>query len=95
MLFAKKRTTLTFGEPVRKKRGIRGKLIRWGLVLCALGLAWVLYVLAQIGSIERNPAVSASRSEPADVGIVLGASLWGGRTEPGAAGAAGAEHSGL
>ncbi|CAM4382850.1 MAG: YdcF family protein [Paenibacillus macerans] len=83
MLFAKKRTTLTFGEPVRKKRGIRGKLIRWGLVLCALGLAWVLYVLAQIGSIERNPAVSASRSEPADVGIVLGASLWGDEPSPG------------
>ncbi|GJM69286.1 hypothetical protein HMSSN036_15020 [Paenibacillus macerans] len=58
-------------------------MIRWGLVLCALGLAWVLYVLAQIGSIERNSAVSASRSEPADVGIVLGASLWGDEPSPG------------
>lgn len=83
MPFAKKRTKLNFGQPVPKKRGIRRKLILWGLVLCALGLAWVLFVLAQIGSIERNPAVSAGFSQTADVGIVLGASLWGDVPSPG------------
>ncbi|MCM3702758.1 YdcF family protein [Paenibacillus macerans] len=62
---------------------MRRKLILWGLVLCALGLAWVLFVLAQIGSVERNPAVSAGFSQPADVGIVLGASLWGDVPSPG------------
>ncbi|WP_245954492.1 YdcF family protein [Fontibacillus phaseoli] len=56
----------------------------WILVCClAAGILWSLYVLAEIGSVDRNPAASRDYPETADVGIVLGASMWGDRPSPG------------
>lgn len=51
--------------------------------ILAAGIGWLLYVLAQIGSIDSNPAASREYAQPADVGIVLGASMWGDQPSPG------------
>ena len=67
----------------RREGGKRKRLLRWGLLVAVLGICWMLFVLAQIGSIERNAAVTSQLAEPADVGIVLGASLWGDVPSPG------------
>lgn len=54
------------------------------LVCCVLaGLLWIVFCLYQIGSVDRNPAVSRYAQEPADAGIVLGASMWGDMPSPG------------
>lgn len=67
----------------RKSRPLYIRLLRWGLVLALLGIGWFLYVLAQIGSVERSPAVSIQDMPTADVGIVLGAAMWRDRPSPG------------
>jgi vancomycin permeability regulator SanA len=70
-------------RPNQRKGRVRKRIFRWGLVVISLGIGWMLYVLAQIGSIERNPAANSDLSEPAEVGIVLGAALWGDEPSPG------------
>ncbi|AZK49070.1 YdcF family protein [Paenibacillus lentus] len=67
----------------RKLRPLYIRWLRFGLVLILLGIGWFLYVLAQIGSVERSPAVAIKDMPAADVGIVLGASMWGDRPSPG------------
>lgn len=67
----------------RRGGGKRKRLLRWVLLVLVLSICWILFVLAQIGSIERNSAVNSQLAEPADVGIVLGASLWGDVPSPG------------
>ncbi len=67
----------------QKKRSRRRLWIWIPVFLLVAGLGWSLYVLAEIGSIDRNPAASRDYVEPADVGIVLGASMWGDRPSPG------------
>ncbi|MNJ30997.1 vancomycin high temperature exclusion protein [compost metagenome] len=69
------------GRP--KSRPLYIRLLRWVLVLAPLGIGWFLYVLAQIGSVERSPALAIKDMPAADVGIVLGASMWGDRPSPG------------
>ncbi|MGG6311033.1 YdcF family protein [Paenibacillus macerans] len=83
MVFAKRNRTIHFGEPRRKRSGIRKRLFRWASILVLLGLGWMLFALAQIGSIERNPSVVTELAQPADVGIVLGAAMWGDAPSPG------------
>lgn len=84
--FLKKRTSYGYGSPVspKRKRRLR-RPVRWGLLFVLLGLIWSLYCLAEIGSVERSSAVitASIASEPADVGIVLGAALWGDVPSPG------------
>ncbi|MEA3569682.1 hypothetical protein U9M73_06680 [Paenibacillus phoenicis] len=70
-------------RPNQRKGRVRKRIYRWGLVVILLGIGWMLYVLVQIGSIERNPAASSDLSDPAEVGIVLGAALWGDEPSPG------------
>lgn len=54
------------------------------LVGCVLiGILWTGFCLYQIGSVDGNPAASRYDQEPADVGIVLGASMWGDAPSPG------------
>ncbi|WP_334071272.1 YdcF family protein [Paenibacillus sp. A14] len=66
----------------KKKRGRR--IWFWLLAFCAAAvIGWILFCLAQIGSVERNPAAYRTYDEPADVGIVLGASMWGDAPSPG------------
>ncbi|GAA0137297.1 hypothetical protein YSY43_41380 [Paenibacillus sp. YSY-4.3] len=67
----------------RKSRPLYIRLLRWGLVFAVICICWFLYVLAQIGSVERSSAVATIDTPPADVGIVLGASMWGDRPSPG------------
>ncbi|MCA1291998.1 YdcF family protein [Paenibacillus sp. alder61] len=73
-------TGIGTGTGKRRKR----KLWIWLFSVCvAAGICWVLYCLAEIGSAERNPAANRAYGEPADVGIVLGASMWGESPSPG------------
>ncbi|WP_068785593.1 YdcF family protein [Paenibacillus phocaensis] len=67
----------------KRKSRVAKRVIQWGGFIVLLGIGWMLFVLSQIGSIERNPAANSALSEPADVGIVLGASLWGDVPSPG------------
>lgn len=67
----------------RKARPLYMRLLRWGLVLAVLCICWFLFVLAQIGSVERSQAVMTKDTPQADVGIVLGAAMWGDRPSPG------------
>lgn len=67
----------------RKGRRKRSRWLRLGLYLILAGFLWVVYVLSQIGSVERSPAVVGSTNEPFDVGIVLGAAMWGDVPSPG------------
>ncbi|GIP59343.1 YdcF family protein [Paenibacillus woosongensis] len=67
----------------RKRRPLYIRLLRWGIVFAVLCVCWFLYVLAQIGSVERSPALATMDTPPADVGIVLGAAMWGDRPSPG------------
>ncbi|MGP0584992.1 YdcF family protein [Paenibacillus timonensis] len=84
MRHAKPSGNMLLGQAFEKRRARVGKRIfRWGLVFILLGIGWMLFVLAQIGSVERNPAANSALSEPADVGIVLGAALWGDEPSPG------------
>ncbi|MEF2967290.1 YdcF family protein [Paenibacillus sp. M1] len=72
----------SFGGKERKRR----RRWLWIPVLCiVLGIGWCLYALAEIGSVDRNPAAAETSvsAEPADVGIVLGASMWGDEPSPG------------
>lgn len=59
------------------------RIIRWVIVLVLVGILWTAYALAQIGSINRNSNVVTTMATPADVGIVLGAAMWGDRPSPG------------
>ncbi|WP_018752862.1 ElyC/SanA/YdcF family protein [Paenibacillus sanguinis] len=68
---------------VRRGGSKRKRLLRFGWLIAVLGICWLLFVLAQIGSIERNAAAITQSAEPVDVGIVLGASLWGDVPSPG------------
>lgn len=76
----KDRSLFVVSNKQRRRGGHR--LIRWGLIICVLGVLWALYVLARIGSIDQNPAAAANQAH-AEVGIVLGASLWGDVPSPG------------
>lgn len=71
---------MSINQPKRPKRR---RIIRWLIILILLGVLWVGYVLAQIGSIERNSNVVTTMKTPVDVGIVLGAAMWGDRPSPG------------
>lgn len=76
-----KASSYSFGSSNRRPRR---RWWLWTLVICfVLGAGWCLYALAQIGSVDRNPAANRTYSEPADVGIVLGASMWGDEPSPG------------
>ncbi len=67
----------------RRTSRLRRRLLLF-LVCCVLaGLLWIVFCLYQIGSIDRNPAISRYDQEPADAGIVLGASMWGDTPSPG------------
>jgi uncharacterized SAM-binding protein YcdF (DUF218 family) len=84
MRHAKPSGNVLLGQTLEKRRARVGKRIfRWGLLFILLGIGWMLFVLAQIGSVERNHAANSTLSEPADVGIVLGAALWGDEPSPG------------
>ncbi|MNI12512.1 hypothetical protein D3C73_656970 [compost metagenome] len=67
----------------RHRRPWRKRIFRWVLFLLLISVVWFLYVLAQIGSIERNPAVVKQMDKPADAGILLGAAMWGDQPSPG------------
>lgn len=82
MRYAKPRENVGLGK-ARNSVRVRKRILRWGLAFILLGMGWVLFVLAQIGSVERNPAANATLSEPAEVGIVLGAAMWGDEPSPG------------
>ncbi|WP_091227317.1 YdcF family protein [Fontibacillus panacisegetis] len=58
-------------------------MFRWTLLLLLACILWLVYVIAQIGSIERNPAVVKQMATPADAGILLGAAMWGDQPSPG------------
>ncbi|MBA9084091.1 uncharacterized SAM-binding protein YcdF (DUF218 family) [Fontibacillus solani] len=58
-------------------------MFRWTLLLLLACILWLVYVIAQIGSIERNPAVVKQMTTPADAGILLGAAMWGDQPSPG------------
>lgn len=58
-------------------------MLRIGVTCILLGVLWSVYALAQIGSVYRNTAATAVASEPADVGIILGAAMWGDKPSPG------------
>ncbi|WP_410768586.1 YdcF family protein [Fontibacillus sp. BL9] len=78
--FRRKSQGYSFGKTKRKRR----RLWVWIVVCCLVaGILWCLYALAEIGSVDRNPAASRNYPEPADVGIVLGASMWGDQPSPG------------
>ncbi|MNJ49678.1 vancomycin high temperature exclusion protein [compost metagenome] len=74
---------LSMNRNKRKARPLYIRLLRWGLLLLLLGSGWSLYAIAQIGSIERNPAAADKDMPLVDVGIILGASMWGDRPSPG------------
>lgn len=74
------RTSSVHGR-TKARRRIRGLLL-WLLCLLIAGLGWCFYVLAEIGSVDRNPAAGEFTST-VDVGIVLGASMWGDHPSPG------------
>lgn len=77
------RTRQVVSKSTRKtSRKRRGLLL---VLFCCLlaGVIWVVFCLYQIMSIERNSAANLSYSEPADVGIVLGAAMWGDEPSPG------------
>lgn len=81
MFLSKKKSSATsFNQPRRPKRK---RIVRWAVFLILAGLLWFVYALAQIGSIERNPAYTTSMEEPADAGILLGAAMWGDHPSPG------------
>ncbi|GJM81711.1 hypothetical protein HMSSN139_42070 [Paenibacillus sp. HMSSN-139] len=82
MRYAKPSENVGLGK-ARNSVRLRKRILRWGLAFILLGVGWVLFVLAQIGSVERNPAANATLSEPAEVGIVLGAAMWGDEPSPG------------
>lgn len=67
----------------RKGRRKRSRWLRLCLYLILAGFLWTVYVLSQIGSVERSPALVGSTNEPFDVGIVLGAAMWGDVPSPG------------
>lgn len=84
MRYAKPSENVSLGKARNPRRGrLRKRIFRWGLAFILLGLGWMLFTLAQIGSVERNPAANSALSDPADVGIVLGAALWGDEPSPG------------
>ncbi|WP_059042975.1 YdcF family protein [Paenibacillus rubinfantis] len=84
MRYAKPNVSVRGGTNGSQRKGrVRKRIFRWGLVLILLGVGWSLFVLAQIGSVERNPAANTDLSEPAEVGIVLGAAMWGDEPSPG------------
>lgn len=84
MRYVKPRENVSLGKVRNPRRGrVRKRIFRWGLAFILLGIGWVLFVLAQIGSVERNPAAHADLDEPAEVGIVLGAAMWGDEPSPG------------
>ncbi|MCM3039195.1 YdcF family protein [Paenibacillus motobuensis] len=58
-------------------------VLRIGLTCILIGILWSVYALAQIGSVYRNTAATTAASEPADVGIILGAAMWGDQPSPG------------
>lgn len=71
------------GSPNRPRRSWRRRMFRWTLLLLLACILWLVYVIAQIGSIERNPAVVKQMTTPADAGILLGAAMWGDQPSPG------------
>ncbi|WP_213655104.1 YdcF family protein [Paenibacillus vini] len=80
MVRSRRNGSYAVGTRQRKPR----RLWIWILAcILAAGISWLLYVLAQIGSIDSNPAASREYAQPADVGIVLGASMWGDQPSPG------------
>lgn len=84
--FLKKRSSYNYHSPLSSRRKRRvPRPVRWGGLFVLLGIAWSLYCLAEIGSVERSSAVITAvfDSEPKDVGIVLGAALWGDVPSPG------------
>lgn len=78
-----KSSYLNMKQDRSKSRPLYVRLLRWGVVLVLLGIGWFLYVLAQIGSVERSHAVAIQDMPAVDVGIVLGAAMWGDRPSPG------------
>lgn len=84
MRYAKPNDSPILGKARNKRKGRgRKRIFRWGIVFVLLGVGWTLFVLAQIGSVERNPAANPAFGQPAEVGIVLGAALWGDEPSPG------------
>ncbi|MNW39961.1 hypothetical protein D3C74_170630 [compost metagenome] len=71
------------GSASRPRRSWRRRMFRWTLLLLLVCILWLVYVIAQIGSIERNPAVVKQMATPADAGILLGAAMWGDQPSPG------------
>ncbi|MOA10629.1 hypothetical protein D3C78_1305270 [compost metagenome] len=71
------------GSANRPRRSWRRRMFRWTLLLLLACILWLVYVIAQIGSIERNPAVVKQMATPADAGILLGAAMWGDQPSPG------------
>lgn len=66
-----------------KKRPKRRRFLKTLLILLVIGILWVVYALAQIGSVMGNAANQFAFTGSKDVGIVLGASLWGDVPSPG------------
>ena len=65
-------------QPISRKRSNRTRKCLYGLlILFLLGLLWSVYVWVQI-----NKAESTLQGK-ADVGIILGASMWGDQPSPG------------
>jgi len=58
-------------------------VLRIGLTCILIGILWSVYALAQIGSVYRNTAATTAALEPSDVGIILGAAMWGDQPSPG------------
>ncbi|MNM92215.1 hypothetical protein D3C81_1045390 [compost metagenome] len=67
----------------RRQRLWRKRIFRWAILIFMVFVLWFVYVLAQIGSIDRNPAVVNQMATPADAGILLGAAMWGDQPSPG------------
>lgn len=60
-----------------RPKSAKRALARIVIALCCAGLLWIGYLLWLMGSLSDNPEVKG------DVGIVLGAALWGDKPSPG------------
>jgi vancomycin permeability regulator SanA len=74
---------VSFQPKGQNRRRKLPRWLRWFLLVVLAGILWTLYVLAQIGSVERNTAGWSTNSISYDVGIVLGAALWSDVPSPG------------